>query len=433
MVSYSLILSTENGTQTTRGNPADYTWSFDWSEFEDGNYEMIYTFLSDNLNQVATFNDINRPCLNLDLGGILPNAFEVVDAFTSRRSQHIGFLRSEIQSTTNGIFLSNVKSVATDVINFYDNLGNPQDVYLVNGRTYATTQVAGAGDTNTGSWVDVNYTHAGITGVYNQITISTNVLYYQLCSLLPVNFTPSVLPNVSPALANSYVYTTVRTATTNVFTFVANTAVYLEAGSYTLTGNANSTIGTLTLGAGTAYASGATITFAGTVKSLAAGSPVIFTLTANLPTNQYQIQVLATGDANVSGGLTTTIATNTTAQAGATTNTIVLSSAITLINGVYYNVYQGTSVASPVIGYVLGTGVSTATYIYIGNSTTYASGDSFSFYPASNSQQTINSVYLQTATTLVNGKIYSLKQNNVIVGTVVGTGSAIQLQTARHK
>ena len=115
MVSYSLILSTENGTQTTRGNPADYTWSFDWSEFEAGNYEMIYTFLSDNLNQVATFNDINRPCLNLDLGGILPNAFEVVDAFTSRRSQHIGFLRSEIQSTTNGIFFTGVNSTPNGV------------------------------------------------------------------------------------------------------------------------------------------------------------------------------------------------------------------------------------------------------------------------------------------------------------------------------
>ena len=432
MVSYSLILSTENGTQTTRGNPADYTWSFDWSEFEDGNYEMIYTFLSDNLNQVATFNDINRPCLNLDLGGILPNAFEVVDAFTSRRSQHIGFLRSEIQSTTNGIFFTGVNSTPNGVISFYDQNGNSTSPLFIQGQTYALSQATGAGDTNTGTWTTVNYTHTGtgiVSGLYNQITVSTN----QLCSQLQINITPPVIPNIAPALANSYVYTTVKTATTNVSTFVANTAVYLDAGSYTLTGNANTTIGTLTLGAGTTYAANATITFAGGNKSLAAGSPVIFTLTANLPANNYPIQVLATGDPDVSGGNTTTIATSTTASAGATTNTIVLSSAITLINGVPYIVYQGATVASPQVGIIIGTGVNTATYTFAGNTVSYASGDSFAFYPASNLNvvggTNYNTVYLQTATTLVNGKTYSLKQNNIIVGTVVGTGIAIQQYT----
>ena len=224
MVSYSLILSTENGTQTTKGNPADYTWGFDWSEFEAGNYEMIFTFLSDNLNQIATYNDINRPCINLDLGGILPNAFEVVDTFTSRRSQHIGFLRSEIQTATNGIFLYNVNSAGSTTINFYDNIGNPHGVDLINGLTYSLTQGAG-GDNNTGSFNNATYT-AAATGQLTSFVVSAN----QLCSQVPVIITPPATPTIAPALGGSYITSAVLATTISSTSFTITTGVYLAVG-----------------------------------------------------------------------------------------------------------------------------------------------------------------------------------------------------------
>lgn len=433
MVSYSLILSTENGTQTTRGNPADYTWGFDWSEFEDGNYEMIYTFLSDNLNQVATFNDVNRPCVNLDLGGILPNAFEVVDTFTSRRSQHIGFLRSEIQSTTNGIFLSNVKSDGSNTLAFYDNIGNPEPINLINGQTYTITQVGGVGgggDTNTGNITLTPPTYtATATGQLTKFDVNSN----QLCAQLPVAITAPVLTNVSPALGGSYITTTVQTATTATLTFNVATAIYLDVGNYTLTGNAGAAIGTLAIVSPTTYAAGATVTFTGTAKSLALGSPVVFTPTPNIAGGNYPQQATTTNGLNIGSISTVPLITTTTSQVGVNTNTLVVAST-TLLQDVIYIVYSGTTTASPQIGLFTG-GVSATTSItFNGIPISYASGASFSFYPASNlnivNGVNYNTLVIQSAAAaaLAAGKTYNVKIGTTIYGTVVGDGNISRTQ-----
>ena len=134
MVSYSLILSTENGTQNIAGNQNDYFWAFDWSAFEKGDYEMIYTFLSDNLPLVANFTDINRPQVNLDLGGVLSNCFELSNTFTNAKSNHIGFLRSEIAMPASGAI--NIPTVySASSLNF--NLQNEYN--FTNGVNYLMT------------------------------------------------------------------------------------------------------------------------------------------------------------------------------------------------------------------------------------------------------------------------------------------------------
>ena len=427
MVSYSLILSTENGTQTTKGNPADYTWGFDWSEFEAGNYEMIFTFLSDNLNQIATYNDINRPCINLDLGGILPNAFEVVDVFTSRRSQHIGFLRSEIQAATNGIFLYNVKSVGSKTISFFDGLGIPHPIDLINGLTYSIKEGTG-GDSNTGSFADATYT-AAATGQLTSfdVTSATN----QICSQVPVTITPPNTPTISPNLGMSYITGIVAVATTASLTFTTTYGIILATGvNYTITGNAGTAIGTIT-GTG---ASRTSFTFGGTAKSLAVNTPVVFTPTADVAGKNYPKQVLSTASTETAGGTTVTILTSATSAAGVNTITIPLATATTFLNGVTYIVYTGNTVTGNQLGlYTAPDGVAKTSITFIGSPITFASGDNFAFYPASNlnivNGINFNTIYSGTATTLTAGKTYNVLQNSVIIGTVVGDGNAKQQYT----
>lgn len=96
-VRYNILLTTANA-QTTNTAGKDYTWIYDFSRFQEGNYEVSFIFTSTNiaLASFATNGPIN---LSMDIG-VLSETYLALPNNTNSKTQIIGTVPLLWSSTT---------------------------------------------------------------------------------------------------------------------------------------------------------------------------------------------------------------------------------------------------------------------------------------------------------------------------------------------
>jgi hypothetical protein len=418
MVSYSLILSTENGTQNIAGNQNDYFWAFDWSAFERGDYEMIYTFLSDNLPLVANFTDINRPQVNMDLGGVVSNCFELSNTFTNVKSNHIGFLRSEIASpASGGIDIPTVYSASS--LNF--SLQNEYN--FTNGVNYLMT-----GSAIQNAFQSTTITSSTALTTTFPIVLQSGILYQVFAGTGYIGY---VIGNGSSSSSYTLSQTVSLTAGTPlIFTFQSVGDHSVEAIVNTaVSASATIPINSIWLFPYTTYfvykADG---TYIGYISSGAGGATTSLTNSTTVTLSQYQplfLTVIPSSVSNPENGVFTTSIFSALAT-GYSDNISLVATGITntqLCNNFPISILPlvASSFSNSGNSYASLTTASTIT-----NTTTSGTSASTTAQTATTSSSSISSTTITLSTNtniLILGATYNVSVSGTVIATTIGDGA----------
>jgi hypothetical protein len=103
-MSFTLVLST-NSVYATNTAGKDYTWAFDSSVIEDGDYELTLQFSSGNI-ALANFGTNGPVQLSMDIGAF-PSNYVAGSVVKRETTQILGSLRLVWSSSTIGTYVAN--------------------------------------------------------------------------------------------------------------------------------------------------------------------------------------------------------------------------------------------------------------------------------------------------------------------------------------
>ena len=103
-MSFTLVLST-NSVYATNTAGKDYTWAFDSSIIEDGDYELTFQYSSGNI-ALATFATNGPIQLSMDIGAF-PTNYLAGSVVKRETTQIIGLLNLEWKSTSVATYIAN--------------------------------------------------------------------------------------------------------------------------------------------------------------------------------------------------------------------------------------------------------------------------------------------------------------------------------------
>lgn len=103
-MSFTLVLST-NSVYATNTAGKDYTWAFDSSVIEDGDYELTFKYSSGNI-ALATFATNGPIQLSMDMGAF-PTNYLAGSAVKRETTQIIGLLNLDWISTSVATYIAN--------------------------------------------------------------------------------------------------------------------------------------------------------------------------------------------------------------------------------------------------------------------------------------------------------------------------------------
>lgn len=103
-MSFTLVLST-NSVYATNTAGKDYTWAFDSSIIEDGDYELTFQYSSGNI-ALATFATNGPIQLSMDIGAF-PTNYLAGSVVKRETTQILGSLRLDWRSATVATYVAN--------------------------------------------------------------------------------------------------------------------------------------------------------------------------------------------------------------------------------------------------------------------------------------------------------------------------------------
>ena len=101
-MSFTLFLDTTNATQNVAGR--DYTWGFDFSGVESGDYDVSFSFSSRffTVGAATPYNGQPTPLLNMSIQHAA-NAYECDTVSNQHTSSHIGLLKYKNMQQNNAV------------------------------------------------------------------------------------------------------------------------------------------------------------------------------------------------------------------------------------------------------------------------------------------------------------------------------------------